>query len=311
MIVAYCFASCLRFRHALGHRASDAIDDGGCKCGSSWVTTLNLDWLVTYCGLSVILISGIGVNMTTSWNAPIWFGILGVFFGVGYYLLECRSKSGEFVGEPEKSDPARDAKWPAEDPNLERWGAFVGLLYGLGLSLRKTLKGGANLYIGDEDYWDRVCWNWVAILMLVCMLAGIAWLLYTRLPRKFQGNAFPRAYGIIWLVLIAENVKVAQASSPARRSDRAYFMERFHVQSLLPRPLRPHGGHCLSLPISQDRLAATRIRLILEVTTATHQSRGSARLRDARLRRECWTIAWRPISSSSCPARWLAPASES
>jgi hypothetical protein len=76
------------------------------------------------------------------------------------------------------------------------------------------LKGGANLYLGDENYWDSVCWNWVALLMVVCMLAGIAWLLYTRLPRKFQGNAFPRAYGIIWIVLIAENVVAQVVTGP-------------------------------------------------------------------------------------------------
>ena len=40
---------------------------------------------------------------------------------------------------------------------------FLGLLYGLGLSVRKCIKGGVNLYLGSEDYWDRVCWNWVAV----------------------------------------------------------------------------------------------------------------------------------------------------
>jgi hypothetical protein len=162
----------------------------------------------------VILIAGIGVNMTTWWMAPTWFGIMGVLFGVGYYLLNRRSTSGDLVCEPKERNPARAAKWNTEDPNLERWGAFVGLLYGLGLSLRKAFTGGANLYLGDEIYWDRVGWNWVALLMLVCMLAGIAWLLYTRLPREFQGNAFPRAYGIIWLVLIAENVLAQVVTGP-------------------------------------------------------------------------------------------------
>jgi hypothetical protein len=175
---------------------------------------LDLDWLATYCGLSVILIAGIGVHMTTRWRTPTWFGIIGVVYGVGYYLLTCRPMFGDLVCELEKPAPARAAKWNTEDPNLERWGAFVGLLYGLGLSLRKTLKGGANLYLGDENYWDRVCWNWIALLMLVCMLAGIAWLLSTRLPRTFQGNAFPRASGIIWLVLIAENVVAQVVTGP-------------------------------------------------------------------------------------------------
>jgi hypothetical protein len=211
IVIAYCLASGLR--RALRHRARIATGDGACGREEA-DGTLNLDWLATYCSLSVILIAGVGVNMTTWWMAPIWFGILGVTYGIGYYLLSWRSPSGELIGELEQHAPAAEAKGNTEDPNLERWGVFVGLLYGLGLSLRKTLKGGANIYLGDEMYWDRVCWNWVAFLMLICLLAGIAWLLATRLPRSFQGDAFPRSYGIIWLVLIAENVVAQVVTGP-------------------------------------------------------------------------------------------------
>jgi hypothetical protein len=130
--------------------------------------------------------------------AHVWFGVVGAAYGIGYYLLTSRQAKGD----------------GACDPNLERWGAFVGLLYGLGLSLRKTLKGAANVYLGNENYWDRVCWNWVALLMLVCLMAGLVWLLHKRLPKSFRGDRFPHATAIIWLVLLAQNVMAQVVTGP-------------------------------------------------------------------------------------------------
>ena len=207
IVVAYCFASVLT--RALRHRAS------GASAEDKWTADkegdpFGLDWLATYLTLTVILISAIGVNLITWWKAPIWFGIVGAAYGIGYYLLSFRQTNGDLSCHSEEYDTIQRQEWRTGDPNLERWGAFVGLLYGLGLSLRKTLKGGAYIYLGNEKDWDRFCWNWVALLMLACMLAGLVWLLCRRLPKNFPGDLFPRASGIIWLVLIAENV-VAQA----------------------------------------------------------------------------------------------------
>lgn len=92
-----------------------------------------LDWLTTYLALTTILLAGIGVNLTTRWHAPIWYGVVAAAYAIGYYLLTRRTQSD--------SDAAATAESILGDPNLERWALFLGLLYGLGLSLRKTLKG--------------------------------------------------------------------------------------------------------------------------------------------------------------------------
>ena len=90
-----------------------------------------LDWLATYLEFTVILLAAIGAHMQTSWNAPIWFGIVAAAFGIGYVL----------VSRYENSHPVARGVWCA-DANLDGWALFVALVYGLGLSLRKTLKGG-------------------------------------------------------------------------------------------------------------------------------------------------------------------------
>jgi hypothetical protein len=157
----------------------------------------NINWLTTYLSLAVILLAGIGVNMETWWHAPLWFGVVGAAFGIAYWLFG-----------------TSDANTTDGDPNLERWGACVGLLYGLGLSLRKALKGGAESYLGNERYWDSVCWNWVALAMLVCLSIGAVWLLRRRLPASDPRDRFPHAAAIIWLVLIAENVVAQVVTGP-------------------------------------------------------------------------------------------------
>lgn len=157
----------------------------------------DFDWLTTYVSLTVILLAAIGVNMTTWWHAPLFFGVVAAAFGIAYWCLN-RSTGDALDG----------------DPNLERWGAFVGLVYGLGLSLRKTLKGGAEDYLGNEKYWDSVCWNWLALALLVCLSVGAIWLLWRRLPANDRRDRFPHAAAIMWLVLIAENVVAQVVTGP-------------------------------------------------------------------------------------------------
>jgi hypothetical protein len=195
IVVAYCFVRLPGGAWRPAPRAASAIGDFNPEAAADpW----GLDWLTTYLCLAVILIAAIGIQLVTWWKAPVWFGVVGAAYGMGYYLLTSRQANGDF----------------ACDPNLERWGAFVGLLYGLGLSLRKTLKGAANVYLGDEKYWDRVCWNWVALVMLVCLLAGLVWLLHKRLPKNFRGDRFPHAAAILWLVLLTQNVMAQVVTGP-------------------------------------------------------------------------------------------------
>jgi protein-S-isoprenylcysteine O-methyltransferase Ste14 len=51
-------------------------------------------------------------------------------------------------------------------------------------------------------------------VLLVCLVAILAKLLWRPLPRGFPGDAFPHAYQLIWLVLIVQNVIAQLITGP-------------------------------------------------------------------------------------------------
>ena len=163
--------------------------------------------LTTYLGLTIIALWCLSVGLENRWHAPVFFGIAVAAFGVAYRWL---------VRFSDHALVTQQAVGPAEfeDPNVERWGLYLGLVYGLGLSLRKALKGGANLYVGNEDAWDNFFWIWVSLGMLACLLVGMVFILMRRKPQGFQGNVFPNAYGILWLVLLAQNLLAQIVTGP-------------------------------------------------------------------------------------------------
>ena len=126
--------------------------------------------------------------MLNSWHAPTFFGIAVAIFGIGYHYRASREAS-------------RAGSALSELPNLERWGVFLGLVYGLGLTVRKGLKGATNIYFSDENYWDAIFWNWISLAMLICLVVGIIKLLSRRIPWRLRTDLFPGAYGIIWLLV--------------------------------------------------------------------------------------------------------------
>jgi hypothetical protein len=128
---------------------------------------------------------------------------IGVAYGIAYYLVN-RRKS-----EEESATRLANAR-----PNLERFGAYLGLLLGLGLSIRNGLKGWANIYVGNEDYWSRIFWMVIGPLMLVGLVALVVWIRSRPIPRGFQGDVFPYAYRLVWLVLITQNVIAQLVTGP-------------------------------------------------------------------------------------------------
>jgi hypothetical protein len=157
-----------------------------------------------------------------SWHAPTYFGIAAAIFGIGYHYLASREGSR---ASPASAPKARRV----EDPNLQRWGLFVGLVYGLGLTLRKGLKGATNIYFTDENYWDALFWNWVSLAMLICLLVGMAVLLLRRIPWNVRTDIFPGAYAIIWLVLIAQNVLAQVVTGPVAGPRASWIEASFSI----------------------------------------------------------------------------------
>jgi hypothetical protein len=164
----------------------------------------SLYWLGAY--LVLVVLSGwLATEIMTAWYACC-FALVGAAFGISYYVTIRRTSQEERAH--------LETGWPAGNPNLERWGAYTGLVLGLGLSVKNGLKGWANIYLGNEAYWERIFWNVIGPLMLVCLVALVARLLFRPAPRGFQGDVFPHAYRLIWLVLITQNLIAQLITGP-------------------------------------------------------------------------------------------------
>jgi hypothetical protein len=96
------------------------------------------------------------------------------------------------------------------DPNLERLGLFLGLLAGLGLSLLNGLNG----WFRFDGPRSQVLWHVLGPVYLLGLVAILAWTLFRPLPPGFRGNLHPHACGLMWLVLIVQNVIAQLVTGP-------------------------------------------------------------------------------------------------
>jgi hypothetical protein len=171
----------------------------------------DLETFLIYFGLAWFLAGLFALTVGVGRNVYFSVGYMAalaltVVFGIVHFFVR---------GRISREEQARhETPVLVSDPNLERLGLYLGLLVGLGLSIRNGLKGWANIYLGNEEYWSRVFWMYIGPLMLICFGALIVWLLVRRIPRDFQGDVFPHAYGIIWLVLITQNVIAQLVTGP-------------------------------------------------------------------------------------------------
>lgn len=161
----------------------------------------NFEWLVTYLGLLAVL--GLVMAGEITYLGLIYDAVL-MAFGVVYYLARRKA----YAAQPAPPSLAYG------DPNLERLGLFLGVLFGLGFSLRNGLKGWCNIYIGREEFWGDWLWRIIGPALLLGMLAICAAILWRPLPRNFAGDRFPRATAIMWLVLIVQNILAQLVTGP-------------------------------------------------------------------------------------------------
>ena len=166
--------------------------------GAGWALLQNWTWAKR-------LWPGVNFNFWRCWESSGGISI-GIAYGIAYYLVNRRMSPEPIVGG------VRSA--PNGHPNLERFGAYLGLLLGLGLSIKNGLKGWANIYLGDENYWNAMLWRVIGPLLVVA-LAWLAWRIRTRpLPRGFAGDVFPHAGRLVWFVLITQNVLAQLVTGP-------------------------------------------------------------------------------------------------
>ena len=160
----------------------------------------NLEWLIVYLGLTALFCA---ILLTGGLWGRIYL-VVGLVFGIAYYLIQRNASAAEPAAPTEANG----------DPNLQRLGLYLGLLYGLGLSLRGGLKGWFNIYRGNEEYWSAMLWQILGPCFLVCLVALFGWTLLRPLPRNFRGELFPRATGLMWLVLVLQNVIAQLITGP-------------------------------------------------------------------------------------------------
>lgn len=149
----------------------------------------NLEWLAVY--IALLALAGVlVVPSARTWGIAAL--LILVAFGVVFHVRGKR----ETTARSSLADG---------DPNLERLGVWLGVLFGLGFSIRNGLKGWFNIYRGNEEYWSAILWQILGPIYILCLLAVCGWVLLRPLPRTFQGDRFPRAGAILALVLLVQN----------------------------------------------------------------------------------------------------------
>ena len=213
------------------------------------------DWKNVTLISTVGIVNGLGwaVCQNWKWAAPLWpeahfnwwrcwescGGIsIGIAYGLAYYGVN-RPSSAE--------EAAKLRELPSCDANLERFGGYLGLLLGLGLSIKNGLKGWANIYIGNEEHWNRILWMIVGPAMLFCLAVLIARIRLRPLPRDFQGDVFPHAYQLAWMVLITQNVIAQLVTGPHSNWNETAFSIYYVLLFIISAVIVHHFHHVKSL----------------------------------------------------------------
>lgn len=144
--------------------------------------------------------------------------------GQAYVLAILAAGTGWYLMNRDFFDRQRQSNTPPQgDPNIERWGLYLGLLAGLGLSIRNGLKGWFNIYRGDEEYWSGVVWQYLGPVYLVLLIVIAAAILRRPWPRDSRDHLFPHAYGLMWLVLLVQNALALLVTGPLSHWSEAIF----------------------------------------------------------------------------------------
>jgi len=90
-------------------------------------------------------------------------------------------------------------------PKTERMTLFLTVFLGITLSLRNGIKGWANIYLGNEEYWSRVLWFIFIPIILVGIFVIVLYVNRNSDESRFANNPIPKYAVIIWTVLLIQN----------------------------------------------------------------------------------------------------------
>ena len=166
--------------------------------GLGWAALQNWSWAKRFW-------PGANFNFWRCWESSAGISI-GIAYGLAYFLVNGRM-SDDARARPPTAPENQHADW-------ERFGAYLGLLLGLGLSIRNGLKGWANIYLGNENYWNSLLWKVIGPLLIAGLLLVIVRIRSCPMPRSFTGDVFPHAGRLIWTVLIIQNILAQLVTGP-------------------------------------------------------------------------------------------------
>ena len=170
---------------------------------------VNLQWLSVYLGLLLVL-GYFVIQELELWG--IAYLVLGTIFGIAYYM-----KNRGTLGE--------NRTQRHYDPNLERLGAYTGLLFGVLISVMNGLRGVAIVHNQDEEVWRGILTNTMGPLIFVCFALVVFRILSRPISRDSRSDVFPHAYLLVWCVVIVLNL-IAQGITfqPSNWSEMAFSL---------------------------------------------------------------------------------------
>jgi len=180
------YLGCLAFEAGRRNwRGARLILTVGLVSGAGWAAFQNWTWAAHFW-------PDARFNFWRCWESSGGISI-GLAYGLAFYIAN--RPGAESEPTPAPAPACGDFRW-------EKFGAYAGLIFGLGLSTKNGFKGWANIYLGHEEHWNDVGWAVMGPLMLI----GIAWAALRRPTRGGGSDPFPNAAGLIWLVLIVQNI---------------------------------------------------------------------------------------------------------
>jgi hypothetical protein len=222
-----------------------AIQHLGLYLGFLSFEVVRRDWKNVALILIVGFVSGIGWAALQNWKwaSHVWPGVLfnwwrcwetsaGITIGLAYGLAFF------FCNRPLRSQedgkPLPTFNIP---PNGERVAMVLGLLFGLGVSVRCGIKGWANIYLGNEEYWAMVA-RWIVNPICFLILAVFVVRALARpFPRDFRGDSFPRYTAVFWGVLVIQNILAQMVTGPwsqwAETAFGIYYLLLFIITGLI------------------------------------------------------------------------------
>lgn len=178
----------------------------------------SLDWLTVYLSLVVIACSFLRGEvpvwkgwlwMTQETPTP-WIGMLGFACLAAFGLIWCALSYFQ---------PRED------DGGLERFTVHLGVLVGLGLSIKNGARGWARIEYGeaDEHLWGDFYWQYIGPVMLALLGVIVAMALVRRVMAPREGDSVPHAWAFIVVVLLVQNALAHLVTRPLTDWNEAIF----------------------------------------------------------------------------------------